>query len=192
MKRFEALLLTGILAIAAPVRAEDDTRFAQSREYADALQAALSQRLQAAMVEGGPVAAIEVCRVEAPAIATRIGGDAPVRVGRTALRVRNPANAPDEEATAVLESFEARLRAGESAPLEWFEAKPDGSARYFRAIVLQPMCVACHGVDIAPPVASAIAAKYPDDRATGFAPGELRGAFVVDWRASDTLPEYLR
>jgi hypothetical protein len=186
MKHVGMLLLAGLLASAAPAHAEDDTRLIQSREYADALQAALSKRLQAAMVEDGPVAAIEVCRVEAPAIAARIGGDAPVRVGRTALRVRNPANAPDEEATAVLRSFEARLRADASAPLEWFEAKPDGSARYLRAIVLQPMCAVCHGVEIAPPVASAIAANYPDDHATGFAPGELRGAFVVDWDAGES------
>lgn len=34
--------------------------------------------------------------------------------------------------------------------------------------------------------APAIAAHYPSDQATGFAAGDLRGAFVIEWPSRDT------
>jgi len=49
--------------------------------------------------------------------------------------------------------------------------------------VLQPLCATCHGMTLAPPVAEAVAARYPEDDATGFGVGELRGAFLIDWPA---------
>jgi hypothetical protein len=40
-------------------------------------------------------------------------------------------------------------------------------------------CSQCHGTSIAPEIKAAIAASNPDDRATGFAAGDLRGALLV-------------
>jgi hypothetical protein len=70
-------------------------------------------------------------------------------------------------------------------PVERFAAASDGSARYMQAIVLQPMCAMCHGDSLAPEVRAAIQENYPDDQATGFAVGELRGAFLIDWPAKE-------
>jgi hypothetical protein len=53
--------------------------------------------------------------------------------------------------------------------------------RYLRAIVMQPACLACHGATLAPELATAIAREYPQDAATGFEPGQLRGAVTVRW-----------
>jgi hypothetical protein len=163
--------------------AQDDPRAARSRELATALQQELGARLTAAIASGGPVSAIGVCNVEAPGIAERLSTSAGARVGRTALKVRNPANAPDAAARATLESFAAAWRPDASAPPERFMLAADGSARYMRAIPTQPLCVVCHGTAIAPDVAAAIAARYPSDAATGFEAGDLRGAFVIDWPA---------
>jgi len=43
-------------------------------------------------------------------------------------------------------------------------------------------CVVCHGdpAQIPDAVLAALAARYPDDRATGFAEGDLRGWFWVE------------
>lgn len=73
-------------------------------------------------------------------------------------------------------------------PIEHLGPAPDGGTRYMRAIVLQPLCATCHGATLAPPVAEAVAARYPDDRAVGFEVGELRGAFLIDWPAEETTP----
>jgi hypothetical protein len=179
------LLRVGALGLAllfATVARADD-RLERSRAIAAGFQQALGAKLQSALASGGPMKAIEVCREQAPAIAARASAESGAAVGRTALRLRNPASRPDAAATAVLEDFRDRVAAGAQMPVEHFEAHADGSARYLSAIVLQPPCATCHGTVLAAGVAEAIAAHYPDDRATGFRVGELRGAFIIDWPA---------
>ena len=53
--------------------------------------------------------------------------------------------------------------------------------RYAKAIVTQQLCVTCHGKpeDIPAPLMEKIRAEYPDDQATGYSVGKLRGAVVV-------------
>jgi len=58
------------------------------------------------------VAAVSVCRTRAPEIAARLSAESGAVVGRTALRVRNPVNAPDDLQRAVLEQFSVELASG--------------------------------------------------------------------------------
>ena len=163
----------------------DDARLTQSREIAAEFQQELSGRLMAALGSGGPVEAISVCKIAAPEISADLSDKAGARVARTALKVRNTDNRPDVAARAVLEEFAADIEAGTEEPPEQFERRPDGSARYMKAIITQPMCLACHGKELAPAVRSAIAELYPQDEATGFATGDLRGAFIVEWPSGE-------
>lgn len=171
---------------ASAVLADDD--LARSRAIAGDFQQQLGGQLKSAMAEGGPVAAIEVCADVAPEIAANASRESRAVVGRTALRVRNPDNAPDADAEQVLHAFAERVAAGESMPVEYLGTAPDGGTRYMQAIVLKPLCATCHGASLAPAVAEAIAARYPEDQATGFAVGELRGAFLIDWPAQGQVP----
>lgn len=160
----------------------------RSRALADRLMGELKAELQQALQAGGPVAAIEVCRTRAPAIAAQLSQESGAQVGRTALRVRNPANAPDELERKVLQQFTDDLAAQPQppgVPEAMFELRtPQGiEHRYMRAIVLQPPCTLCHGKAIAPDVAAAIERLYRQDAATGFEPGDLRGAVTIRWPA---------
>jgi hypothetical protein len=165
----------------------------RSRELASQLGQELKGELVKALEQGGPVAAIGVCRDRAPAIAARLSEASGARVSRTALRVRNPANAPDEVQRAVLGQFAEQLAAvppGAPAaaggpPEAVFEIKGPGGIerRYLRAIPTEALCLTCHGPSLAPELAAVIARDYPQDAATGFAQGELRGAFSVVWPA---------
>ena len=183
MKRLALLAPCLLATFSAP--AQDDERMARSRDAAAQLGQELSATLLSALGTDGPVGAIGICNVEAFPIAARLSVQADARVGRTALRIRNPDNAPDADARTVLAAFERDLASGATAPPEHFEERPDGSARYMSAIVTQPLCVTCHGSDIVPEVAAAISRHYPADQATGFAVGDLRGAFIVEWPASE-------
>ena len=174
------------LLAALSAAAQDDERLALSRDATAQLGQELTAALLSALGTDGPVEAIGVCSIEASPIAARLSGEAGARIGRTALRIRNPENAPDEAAREVMEAFARDLAADATAPPEHFETRPDGSARYMSAIVAQPLCVTCHGSEIAPEVAAAIAGHYPADQATGFAVGDLRGAFIVDWPAFES------
>jgi hypothetical protein len=180
-------MLPGVAAAADAVPADWHAR---SRVLADRLLGELKAELGQAMQSGGPLAAIGVCRTRAPEIAAQLAAESGAEVGRTALRVRNAANAPDELERQVLQQFAEQMPRGASpgtAPPEAvFETRtPQGiEHRYMRAIPMQPMCVACHGKTIAPELAAVIAREYPQDAATGFEPGELRGAVTVRWPAA--------
>jgi hypothetical protein len=106
-----------------------------------------------------------------------------VKIGRTALKVRNPSNAPTEWQRAVLLDFQNRAASGEAiASLEYSTIVQVNGAiehRYMKAIAVEPLCVTCHGIQIAPALKNAIRAEYPADMATGFSVGELRGAVYV-------------
>jgi hypothetical protein len=171
-------------ASASPVNAELVARAAEGRAIADQFATELRTALQAAMAEGGPLAAIRVCNEDAPRIAHSAAERSGAEVGRTSLKVRNPANAPDDQQRAVLAALEQELAASpDGPPPERIHVLEDGSVRYMSAIVMQPPCLACHGESLAAPVAEAIDALYPADQARGYRIGELRGAFTITWPA---------
>ena len=53
--------------------------------------------------------------------------------------------------------------------------------RYMKALPVAPVCVQCHGeqANMAPELVQALARDYPHDAATGYAPGQIRGAVTV-------------
>lgn len=173
-----AVLPSGHLAAAEPA---DHSAAAEAAIVA--FGGALKAELTSAMQAGGPLNAIEVCHSRAPAIAEAVSLDSDMQLSRVSLRNRSPYNAPNEWQSAVLQAFEARLAAGESAAaLTWEEVAETDDGKEFRlmkAIPTGAVCLACHGESIAPPVAEKIAELYPEDRATGFREGDIRGAFVV-------------
>jgi hypothetical protein len=185
------LILSPVLLMAAEP-ATDVAWVDQSRQLAMQLGGQLKGELTKAIAEGGPVAAINVCYLRAPEIAAQLSQASGARVGRTALRVRNPSNAPDELERSVLEQFAADLGSGPiDRPLEAIFEIRRGDAverRYMRAIPTDALCLTCHGTTIAPDLAAAIARDYPKDQATGFEQGQLRGAFSVVWPAPSLPP----
>lgn len=146
----------------------------------------LSGALQDAMREGGPAAAVTVCRDMAPAINSRLSLENGWRVTRVGTRVRNPLlGTPDAWERKVLQSFARRQQAGEALP-QINHAAVTGAGehrqfRYMRAIGTQPACLACHGPreNIDDDIQAMLSEHYPHDQATGYQAGELRGAFSV-------------
>jgi hypothetical protein len=51
-----------------------------------------------------------------------------------------------------------------------------------KPIIMEAQCAACHGTAVAPEVKAKIDEFYPDDAATDFREGEIRGAFSVSRR----------
>lgn len=194
MKRIAAALLLVLspITLTAGEPAPDTAWIDQSRQLAMQLGGQLKGELTKAIAEGGPMAAINVCYLRAPEIAAQLSQASGARVGRTALRVRNPSNAPDDLERAVLEQFAADLGSGPiDRPLEAvFEIRRGDAVerRYMRAIPTDALCLTCHGKTIAPELAAAIARDYPKDQATGFEQGQLRGAFSVVWPAGPLTP----
>lgn len=143
----------------------------------DAMFAKLKSRLLEVIGSEGPAAAIAVCAEEAPQIAADTAREHAVSMGRTSFRLRNPRNAPPKWASELVAH-----RVAEPTYLS------DGSALVALApIRLEAPCLMCHGnaEAIPPPVRDALAKHYPQDQATGFEEGDLRGWFWVEVPATD-------
>lgn len=156
----------------------DAATVARAAEAVARLKATLVGELTAAIAQGGPENAIGVCRDRAPAIAQAVS-EPGLRVGRSSHKLRNPANAAPDWAAPLLAAWVAGKRAGEPTAL----VLEGGRTGYVEPLATAPMCLACHGESIAPAVAAKIAALYPEDRATGFRAGELRGIAWVEVEA---------
>lgn len=180
----QKILIAGLISIVFSVpdvfAGAPDDGLPAARSAVDRFGATLQATLGAALAAGDPVAAIGVCSDRAPAIAAQTGADAGLQIGRVSRRPRNPANTPTDWQRGVLERWAAELAAGaDLADREEFVSTPDGGFKYLRPIVIRPPCLVCHGSDVAPAVTAALSEKYPDDRATGYRVGELRGAFTA-------------
>ncbi len=157
---------------------------AQLQDYKATMQAfgkTLKGELQAAMKKGGPMAAVQVCNERAPEIAADMSAESGYTLRRTSLKPR--ATEPTDWERAVLEDFEARQAAGTPVDeIAWHEVKEvDGEKqlRFMKAIATGGVCLNCHGQDIDPKLKAEIDRLYPDDEATGFKEGDIRGAFSI-------------
>lgn len=181
-----AKIFTGIVLVFSVLSCarQDTTQLAAaSREASLEFMQSLKTTLQQSMQEGGPVNAIAVCNLKAPAIAADISTQKGWNIARTSLKVRNPANTPDDWEHRVLNDFQTRKSRGEDpAALEYHEiVKQDGKKvfRYMKAIPTGNVCLACHGEKLEGALGEKIMALYPEDQAIGFKPGDIRGAFTI-------------
>ncbi len=185
------IVLTAVAAalILASPGVADSSRLADSRELAQAFGARLKQELQQALEQGGPVAAVKVCKDRAPQIASELSRQSGAKVRRTSRRFRNPANAPEPWETDVLGAFDRSAADESDEPLEYFQEDSFGAARYMAAIRTGPVCLVCHGTAVADTLDESLAIDYPHDRARGYALGDVRGAFSVTWPRQAAPPQ---
>ncbi|MHC4547371.1 MAG: Tll0287-like domain-containing protein [Planctomycetota bacterium] len=177
-----ALIAAALAACAKGLPAKTEIARARARAEVGArrLMETLFAELTRALEAGPTEHALEVCGAKAQELTGAIEAETGVSVRRTALRVRNPQNAPDAYERAWLERAAA---GGEVAAGAEVVRAEDGTyeLRYLRPIRLAEMCTRCHGTaaQISPAVRDLLQRRYPSDAATGFAPGDLRGAVSV-------------
>lgn len=139
----------------------------------DKLFTSLLGELTKSMGEQGPAKSISVCKTRAPEIAAAVGEETGVRIGRTSFKLRNKDNdAPQWAAGFVKQKIEQPVDV----------ALPDDGLGVLLPIRLQATCTLCHGSDqqIMPDVKAAIVSNYPNDSATGFSEGDIRGYFWIE------------
>lgn len=188
MRSIQAITLTAeILAasLAAPAYAENNLKqhAAESKAVVKEFVGQLQGELKASMKAGGPITAIGMCKEKAPLIAKELSEKYNWTVARTSLKTRNPANTPDAWEEKVLKEFEVRKQSGEAVkPMAYFdkvEVNGVESFRFMKAIPVGKPCLACHGENISDDVAKMLSTSYPQDKATGYKLGDVRGAFTI-------------
>ncbi len=178
-----AVLLCGPLLIGAAWGGSDQQRAHESRMVAKRFSDALNQALQQSLRERGPIGTIDVCAIEAPAVAERLSAETGWQIRRTARKLTNAANAPDAWESSVLEYFERSGRMGaDLSDLEFFsiiDEKDQSKFRFMKPVPMGPLCLVCHGKNVPREVSDALDALYPDNQGKGFSLGDVRGAISV-------------
>ena len=138
-----------------------------------ALRTMLLETLTTELSRGGAVGAVEVCRDVAQEITLSAAREQGVAVGRTSHRLRNRANAPRIWARAIVAAHAGK----KAADAQSYVADLGDRVGVLRPIGAIEMCTSCHGGEEAldPLAKEKIDAAYPQDEATGFGVGDLRG-----------------
>jgi hypothetical protein len=181
--RIALVILVPLLAVTVPAEEpslaepflSEPSLLANGAEILLPFKHQLQQALKAGMADG-PVAAVNICHLQAPAIAASFNAKN-IRVGRSSHKLRNPDYAPAPWMSAVINNYLDVPEAQQAVALRL----EDGRVGYAEPILTKAVCLTCHGENIAPKVSAQLAELYPDDRATGFQVGELRGIFWAEF-----------
>jgi hypothetical protein len=187
------LILVGVFIfhpLTIPTEAQDSVRddgtqqaLTEARQVAIELAEKVRGLLLQEIEKGGMVGAVRICSELAQQITLEFNARTGHDVRRVSLKYRNPKNIPDAYELRKLEEFALLNRRKELAD-EYFEVVEEQNKKYLRymkPLVVLPLCTTCHGPkeNIPPEIKSILAERYPDDRATGFLVGDLRGAISV-------------
>jgi hypothetical protein len=150
-----------------------------SNQLAEKVRGLLLQEIE----KGGFSSAVRVCSETAQEITLQFNAQTGHDVRRISLKYRNPKNVPDAYEQRKLEEFNILNQKKELSNeySEIVEEQGKKYLRYLRPLIVAPLCITCHGPkeNIPQEVKTILAERYPDDRATGFLVGDVRGAITV-------------
>ncbi|MCP5180368.1 MAG: DUF3365 domain-containing protein [Pseudomonadales bacterium] len=169
-----------VSGLAAEPGSSETRLHAQAAGVAERFAGTLKPELQQALVSGGAVVAVAVCATRAPAIARELSETTGWQVRRVSLKPRNRELAtPDAWEAEQLAALARRQAVNDGSDTLTATAQVDGRFRFMKAQVTEPLCLTCHGTQVAHEVAAVLRAYYPDDAAMGYAAGQVRGAISV-------------
>ncbi len=180
-------LFVMIGGVSYPQQTIPDSRSEQALHEARQVSSELAEKVRGLLLQevekGGFVNAVRVCSEWAQQITQQFNRQTGHYVRRVSLKYRNPKNIPDDYERRKLEEFDF-LNREKRLDNEYVEVVKEGDQeylRFMRPLVAAPLCLVCHGPkeNIPLEIKSMLAEKYPDDRATGFLAGDVRGAISV-------------
>lgn len=160
--------------------AADTTLKAEAISIVKQFGGTLKPLLKEAIVTGGLIHAVDICSIQAPRIAARLSRESGWSVKRVSMKPRNDRRATaDSFERKVLQQFDLRQQAGENPNTMTYTDATSTQFRFMKAQGVDGLCLNCHGKVIAREVQSALKQYYPNDVATGYSLGEVRGAFSL-------------
>lgn len=127
--------------------------------------------------------AITFCNEQAYPLTATYTDDS-VSIRRTSTHFRNPDNEPDSLELSALNKMAEEIKSS-SPPKTQLVRKSSGDVHFFKPIMLQAMCLNCHGApnkEIQPSTLARIQELYPSDQAVNFKEGDLRGMWHVTFK----------
>lgn len=165
-----------------------DPYLEKGKEIAEASMKALGGQLKQAIQEGGIPNAIDYCHVQAMPITQSLSEKYGATVRRVSLKYRNPEDAPQGMEKTFLDAYaQAHESGGELKPQTF--TKKDGTTLFTAPIVINnALCLNCHGTvgkEVSEEDYALIQERYPEDKAVGYALGDLRGMWSITFPKAD-------
>lgn len=164
--------------------AEDDSKLTvkdKGRKLAMSTKAILGKNLLQAIQKEGTSGAITFCNTRAIFLTDSMSNELGARIKRVSDLNRNPQNTANEQELNYIRNAKVQIAAGNEAEALIIES-PDYYTGYY-PIMTNNMCLQCHGIpdqDVKPEVLNTLKSLYPEDLATGFKEGDLRGIWVIE------------
>lgn len=151
----------------------------------------LSSNLKMAMGEGGVSHALKFCNIEAMPLTDSLSDHFGVEIRRVSHQPRNPLNEADSLEMKSIREYQSSIENDEELKPYTFRAE-DVFIYHAPIQINNGLCLNCHGqpgTDISDQNLKVINELYPQDKATGFSMGELRGIWTIRFpeAAIDTL-----
>ncbi len=180
MRRFFVIPLTlaSSLLVASP--SAEDRAIAKGNEVSSILLQKLGGELKNQMQTGGPMGALHFCSQNALTLTDQVAKDTKSTIKRVSINNRNPVNRASKKEIDILNEWDSLVKNGQPLPAQTLVNQSDSTIMYYKPILINnEACLKCHG-NIEGDLAKAIKASYPEDKATGYKMGDLRGMIAVE------------
>lgn len=154
----------------------------QGLKYAMATKGVLGKNLLGAINTKGTAGALEFCNVQALPLTDSMSVHQNVKIKRVSDKNRNPNNAANAEELAYIASAKETLANGEK--IKPLVNELQGRKIGYYPITTNNMCLQCHGTpgkELKEETLAAINKLYPEDKAIGYGPNQLRGIWVIEF-----------
>lgn len=132
--------------------------------------------------EGGYQAAAKFCSMNAYPLTDSLATAYKVYLKRVSNKNRNPNNVPSEMEKEILEAYEYSIEHGDKLGSNVQFIRPGDTILYNNPIKIpSALCLNCHGTpdQISEEVRTILQEEYPNDKATGYEVGDLRGMWSL-------------
>ena len=181
------VLTIALLISALPALAQDlGALTAETKKAVMPVVPKVVAAMQEAVAEKGIAGAIPVCKELAPQLIKEKRRETGWDIRRVSLKTRNAERGtPDLWEVRQLADFNIRAANGEKpetlekSEVVTINGKP--VFRYMKALPVADVCMKCHGPaeGLDAGLRAKLAESYPHDQATGYTPGQIRGALTV-------------
>lgn len=163
---------------------ERENYLTKGEEVAKSSFKELSRNLVEHMKQGGPLQAISFCNEQALPITDQLSEKYNVTIKRTSNKLRNTKNKPTEREKQIIDNY-INLQKIEKNLMPIVEIDNTNKKHFYAPITIKANCLVCHGK-----IGEAVNAKtdsvinifYPNDKATGYKEGDVRGIWSITFK----------
>jgi hypothetical protein len=178
----------------APTPEQTEIALRRGRAIATETFGLLRTNLQTAIQSGGISNALPFCSLAASPLTASMAEKHGVTLRRVTHKARQPSGKASEPELALLNHFESLMTSASITnppPPLVTNLAPDTLTFFAPIVIGVELCLKCHGTpgtDIAQSDLEVIRKLYPQDEATGFTMGQLRGAWRIDFPMASLSP----